>query len=404
MTMRNTNARLSKKLLKPIMIFIVLVFVFLFALNFPKIREKLNKSKTSPLDEIVANVEEYQSVISYLESQNLYYYNNLDDTLKEDFAVMYYGVINNVSTIKLSTNISRRDFEKLVYILQFDCPEIFNIAPNYTYDISQGYVTTFYPSYRLEFTEYREMFNEINIYLENILDKCKDMDDYEKELYIHDFILTHTVYDSESDNNENMYGCLINGRANCKGYTAAFSYILRKLDIQSTAVIGEITDLGKETTGHTWNLVKINDEYVYADICWDDITSEDFPYISYHYTFLNMTYGEMLRIRNISKQLKYLGEIPKTESTTLSYYKNNGMYANNYSEAKDIIENNLPLYLSSQKDYFVIQCKNEDTYDALLKNIENIIKKLIDDGDISITSCTYSKIDSGYTLIIHNFS
>ena len=34
----------------------------------------------------------------------------------------------------------------------------------------------------------------------------------------------------------------------------------------------------------------------------------------------------------------------------------------------------------------------------------NIIKELIEDGAISISSCKYSKIDSGYTLIIHNFS
>ena len=60
--------------------------------------------------------------------------------------------------------------------------------------------------------------------------------------------------------------------------------------------------------------------------------------------------------------------------------------------------------LSSQEKKFVIQCNNEETYNELINNITSIMKEMINDEKISINSCKYSKIDTGYTLIIHDFS
>ena len=54
-------------------------------------------------------------------------------------------------------------------------------------------------------------------------DKC---DDYEKALYIHDYIVNKCRYLEESDNTEyesTAYGCLVEGVANCEGYAKAFN-------------------------------------------------------------------------------------------------------------------------------------------------------------------------------------
>jgi hypothetical protein len=350
------------------------------------------------------NVDFNNSIVS-MRQQGLYYYNGLNQRLKNNFDLMYYGVENFQNKIKFSEPLTVSEFEKLVYILQFDCPTIFHLDLKYNYDIKQGYVVAFYPEYKISKTEYDKKLLMVEQLSNKIIENIKNMTTLEAEIYLHDYILTNTVYDLESKDNDSIYGCLINNKANCKGYTSTFNYLLRKAGITSTSIIGEIYNSSGQTTGHSWNLVEINNEFLYVDICWNDIApSQEYNDIEYHYAFFNMTYKEMLNNRNISKQLKYLGEIPKTNYTEISYYKQKGLYANNYSEAENIIKNNLPIVLSSQEKYFVIQCKNEETYNQLINNVTDIIKELIQDEIITISSCKYSKIDSGYTLIIHNFS
>lgn len=363
---------------------------------------------TNPLitNEIVSfDQSDFNTTIASLNEQGLYYYEDLSLRMKSSFDLMYYGVLNNQTKIKFTEKLSVKELEKLVYILQFDCPTLFNLDLTYNYDEKSGNVVAFYPKYKMVSVEYKSRVAIIEEKTKTILQNIEGMSEYDAEIYIHDYILSNTVYDLETKDNDNIYGCLANGKANCKGYTSTFNYLLRKAGINSTSIIGEITTSDGNTTGHSWNLVKINGAYSYTDICWDDITqSQEYNDIEYHYAFFNMTYSEMIDNRNISKQLKYLGKIPEVEISDYSYYKKENLYATSYEEAKQIIKSKLPIALSSQEKYFVIQCSNKEEYDKLINNVTDIIKELINDEKIFISSCKYSKIDSGYTLIIHNFS
>ena len=364
-------------------------------------------TNTNPIisNEVVDfNEKDYEETIVSLKEKGLYYYPALNKRLKSSFDLMYYGILNNQTKIKFTEQLSVDELENLVYIIQFDCPELFNISLTYNYDTKGGYVTAFYPDYKLSSVEYKSRLAILEQKADKIIKEVANKTEYEAELYIHDYILKNTVYDLEAKDNDDIYGCLINGKANCKGYTSTYCYLLRKAGIESTTVIGEVNANGK-VTGHSWNLIKINGQYVYTDICWNDIAeSQEYKDIDYHYAFFNMSYYEMINSRNIAKQLKYLGDIPKTKESNSSYYKLNGLYANNYEEAKKIINNKLPIVLSSQEKKFVIQCNNEETYNELINNITSIMKEMINDEKISINSCKYSKIDTGYTLIIHDFS
>lgn len=336
-----------------------------------------------------------------LNNQGLYYYNSLSDDMKEVFKEMYHGVSSYSDKIKLSTPITEKQLTKLVYILQFDCPMLFNIDINYNYDEKNGKVIAFYPEYSMTKKEYAFKLEKVDNFVNDFTKSMSDMSDYEKQLYIHDYITSNTVYDVETTDNNNIYGCLINGQANCKGYSSAYIYLLRNVGIESAQVIGEIKQNG-ETIGHSWALNKIDGDYYYTDVCWDDI--EGYNDISNDYVFFNMTYNEMISNRKLDKQYQYLGEIPESTATMYSYYKSKGLYAETYEDAYKIIKEKLPESLSSQNKSFVIQCKNGDVYNKLTNNITSIIEELISNGTISINYCKYSKIDNGYALIIHDFS
>lgn len=99
----------------------------------------------------------------------------------------------------------------------------------------------------------------------------KSMSTDQKVKAIHDYLATHCNYDSKSASSGTMtqahtaYGCLINKKAVCQGYAAAFNLLLTKCKIPSIAVSGY-----GNGGSHAWNLVKVGSKAYYYDVTWDD--------------------------------------------------------------------------------------------------------------------------------------
>ncbi|MGN1085259.1 MAG: transglutaminase domain-containing protein, partial [Lachnospiraceae bacterium] len=91
--------------------------------------------------------------------------------------------------------------------------------------------------------------------------------DYEKEKFLHDYLVLNTVYDTkESDTaGQTAYGALVEGRCVCMGYTNAFHLLLTMSGIDSLIVQGEA---GGEA--HAWNKVWLDGAWYNVDVTWDD--------------------------------------------------------------------------------------------------------------------------------------
>lgn len=104
--------------------------------------------------------------------------------------------------------------------------------------------------------------------------------DYQKIKAIHDYIVNNTSYDSEhvsdlSYNNQfTAYGALIDGKAICQGYSAAFYRLCEKVGINCEIFIGfaDANGVANKTivNNHTWNFVKLDDLWYSVDCTWDD--------------------------------------------------------------------------------------------------------------------------------------
>ena len=57
-----------------------------------------------------------------------------------------------------------------------------------------------------------------------------------------------------------------------------------------------------ETTGHVWNVVKINNEWLHLDLTWDDPVSSDGKDYLYHKYFLINTEGLIKADENITSK------------------------------------------------------------------------------------------------------
>lgn len=125
--------------------------------------------------------------------------------------------------------------------------------------------------------------NIMNSALDNI---SPSMDDAEKALVLHDYIVSNTAYiDSEKEKlRHSAAGVFLKKRANCTGYSLSYKWLLKKAGIKSVIVDGD-------AIRHTWNKVNINGRWYNVDTTWDDPLDENKDYDQYgvvlHDFFLN---------------------------------------------------------------------------------------------------------------------
>jgi len=125
-------------------------------------------------------------------------------------------------------------------------------------------------------------------------------EDYDKLKVIHDYIINNTKYDLNNDKTKksyNAYGTLFNHLATCNGYTDLMAIFLNKLGYDNYKIATT-----NKTTGHVWNVVKINNEWLHLDLTWDDPVSSDNKDYLYHKYFLIDTEELMTADSNITSE------------------------------------------------------------------------------------------------------
>ena len=80
--------------------------------------------------------------------------------------------------------------------------------------------------------------------------------DYERIKFVHDYIIEHTEYDEKViDTYKNYaYGCLINGKTACHGYSKAFQLVTNRMGYTSGLI------RGFADSKHSWNYIWFGDE------------------------------------------------------------------------------------------------------------------------------------------------
>ena len=101
-----------------------------------------------------------------------------------------------------------------------------------------------------------------------------EMNDYEKALIVHDYIILNCCYDHKEEN-YSAYDCLVKKSAVCQGYSLAFMYVMRDLLGYDCTVV--FTD----SQNHSWNAIKIGKSWYHVDLTSDDPTFTTYSGKSY---------------------------------------------------------------------------------------------------------------------------
>ena len=289
----------------------------------------------------------------------------------------------------LAAGYDETDIDRIFQYVLNDHPELFYVE-GYSYTkYTRGEKTTaieFSGTYSVDRENAESRYEAIEAAADEIL-SCLDAnaDQYTKVKYVYDTIIRNTDYELSAPDNQNIYSVFVNHLSVCQGYAKATQYLLNRLGVECTLVLGTV-DTGE---GHAWNLVKIDGSYYYVDTTWGDASyrMEDsmagsgvtMPEINYDY--LNVTTAELLKTHTLTE-----GGVPMPAcvATEANYYSREGALFSGYD--REQMKSLFDRAREQGRDDVTVKCADEASYgqvvEALIGNQE--IFNYLDDAGSTV--------------------
>lgn len=254
----------------------------------------------------------------------------LDKHQKQLYIEIYSILVHQAKDIQVSS-VDVNELETAFQCVLNDHPEIFYVSgytyTKYTYGEEVKRIT-FTGTYTMkpEIVEKRQ--NQMEGYITECLSGISpDAEDYEKVKYVYEYLIYHTDYNLDSEENQNICSVFLNKESVCQGYAKATQLLLNRLGVMATMVIGTV----ESGEGHAWNLVKVNGAYYYVDTTWGDAfyvlgeseydyPEEKMPNINYDY--LLVTTQQLCETHSIDNVVP----MPRCVATEANYYVREGAY------------------------------------------------------------------------------
>ncbi len=249
-----------------------------------------------------------------------YWSKNLSTNGQTAYVLIKEGIEKGEKSIKMP-KISAADQKEIQQDLYWENPELFYVKIKgtntfKTVSAAEGDYCTYTPVY---VDNYKQKISQVNSKISSILAGApKNGSDYDKELYVHDYIIDHVEYQTGKNT---IYDSLIEGKGNCMGYSFAMTVLLNKLGVETRVMHGGTTSARDKE--HMWNIVKLNGKEYVTDATWDDNGGN-----RVRYAYFNVPASEISR-DHFPDNAK---EWANCTSTDQDYYRKNGLYFNSYDE------------------------------------------------------------------------
>ena len=318
--------------------------------------------------------------------QELFYFSSLEITQQNVYVEILYALENDIEEMLLSTT-DTDIVDKVFQCVLLDHPEIFYVDGYSFVKYTLGEEVkkiTFKGSYIYEGEERKEKKILIEQAALNMLSSLPaEASDYEKVKYVYETIIKNTEYNMDSPDNQNICSVFLNHISVCQGYAKAVQYLLTKLQIPATLVIGMVSN----GEGHAWNLVKIENEFYYLDSTWGDASylfqlNDEVQSVqntlSINYDYLCVTTDEILKTHSFSD----LVPLPLCTAKGANYYVREGAYFEevNYAQLEQLIS----LYKEEGRESVTLRCADSNVYEQMIDeliNKQNIFHYLVGENN-----------------------
>jgi len=197
-----------------------------------------------------------------------FYYDKLTSKQQRAYICIFNSIRSHPDKIQIPS-VTFDEVKKIFQYLRYDNPDMFCLNEK-CYLITESYKTYFSAEFILSADECEKRSAETVKKAGEIVSEITDKTDsgYEKELYIHDYIVDNCEYKS-CDFDSAAYGCIINNEAVCSGYANAAMLMLNLAGIETVVIPGNAQS-GDKNEAHLWNMLKLDGEEYFLDVTWDD--------------------------------------------------------------------------------------------------------------------------------------
>ena len=226
-----------------------------------------------------------------------YYYHLLasrDDGKVQQRA--YYLMKQGLAGVEASFPVPRLSAEVLSEIftfVQLDHPEIF-YAVSFSYSFQQqADFVDFTPKYLFKKKEIAEHQKAIDARIRKLTLPAQNLPEYEKELYVHDFICSSVRYDKlKKPYSHEIIGPLTQGVGVCEGIAKTVKVLCDALGLPCLIAFCHNNPEKGIKYRHAWNIVKLGGKYYHLDATFDNtLSAED----GIRYDYFNTNDGSIFR-------------------------------------------------------------------------------------------------------------
>lgn len=330
-----------------------------------------------------------------------FYYTNITDQQKQIYSSIALGVSKFEKTITvknykvIDNNTSYSDVSDAIEAFFEDHPEVFYLDFNYQLNNIKSPISN-----RLEIVlNYTDDINTIKMQINNIDSKIRDitsdlsnLNQFDKELAVHDRLGKMTVYyNYTSDDNipqacHTAYGALIENKAVCDGFTKALQLLLDRESIESIFVSGKT-----DNKAHAWNLVKIDDNWYHLDLTSDKLVKQtDGTTPDVIHSYFNIPDEQILTSHIIDDKYTF----PKAVSTAANYY----IITQNYIYGTNDFDSKLKEIIQRQENNGILEfaCDN-------ITNVPNKMTKVLYSENFNNYANTQGTVQVQYYNVLNTY-
>lgn len=305
-----------------------------------------------------------------------FYYDRLNSGDKAVYNAAREAVESGKLTFTLSTVYSS-NIQSGLYAFIYDYPEYCNLRTGYTSSTKGNTVTISIYTYDFCKTADGGGYNS------KVINQAKFIASqasayssaFDQIKYVHDWLCSNVTYDTvgakKSDSAKtsteqtasSAYGAIMNKKALCGGYSSAFALIMHELGYEC-GYVGGTANGGR----HAWNVIKIENEYYYMDVTFDDPDESDM--ILYYY--FCATSSDIDKDHSASRDYS----MPKATAVKYNFYYHYGYVLDSYDldDAKAVLNKqsgNKYLHIKFTTSLAYNSAMNDSKLPAYVRKLKN---------------------------------
>lgn len=197
------------------------------------------------------------------------YYETLNSNQKKIYKQVYANALKYKKEFTPVTKIKSTELSDVIYAINYDHPELFYLDTTYGYKYTSDYTCVqIVLNYNTTINNIESNKLEFDKEINKIVKEAKKYKThYEKEKYVHDYLVKNVDYELNSKYNQSAYSAIVNKKSVCSGYARSFQLIMTKLEIPTYYVTGSST-----SGPHAWNIISLSDGFYNIDVTFDDTT------------------------------------------------------------------------------------------------------------------------------------